>query len=50
MKKKFDFKATNSVAPAAPRSIWGKGCAGKGKPVKNAVIERHSETTEKENR
>ena len=49
MKKKFDLKLSNSVEPAAPRTIWGKGCAGKGKPVKNAVIERQN-TTEKESK
>lgn len=51
MKKKFTFKASNSVAPAAPTSVWGyKGCSGKGKPIKNAIIERSNETTEKESK
>ena len=50
MKKKFTFTATNAVEPAAPTSVWGyKGCAGKGKPVKNNLIERQTETIEKEN-
>lgn len=38
MKKIFTTKFTNAVEPAAPMSIWGKGCAGKGKPSKNALI------------
>lgn len=48
MKKKFTFTATNSIAPAAPASVWGKGCAGKGGKSLNAVIERKNES-EKEN-
>lgn len=48
MKKKFTFTATNSIAPAAPASVWGKGCAGKGGKSTNAVIERKNES-EKEN-
>ena len=48
MKKKFTFKATNSIAPAAPAYVWGKGCAGKGGKTMNAVIVRSNET-EKEN-
>ena len=38
MKKTFGTKFTNAVEPAAPMSIWGKGCAGKGEPAKNAII------------
>ena len=50
MKKKFTFTASNAIASVAPTSVWGyKGCSGKGKPVKNAVIERKNETVEKEN-
>lgn len=49
--KKFTFKASNYVAPAAPASVWGyKGCAGKGGKTRNAVIVRQAETTEKENK
>lgn len=48
MKKKFTFSATNAIAPAAPASVWGKGCAGKGGKSMNAVIERKNES-EKEN-
>lgn len=48
MKKKFTFKAGNYVEPAAPASVWGKGCAGKGGKTKNSVIERRNES-EKEN-
>lgn len=47
--KKFELKGTNAIQPAAPASVWGKGCPGKGKPVKNAVIDRTAEKTEKEN-
>lgn len=50
MKKKFTFKAANTVEPPAPTSVWGyKGCPGKGKPIKNHLIERQNETIEKEN-
>lgn len=49
MKKKFTFVATNAIAPAAPASVWGKGCAGKGVKIGNALIERKTETDEKEN-
>ena len=40
MKKKniFTWKASNAVEPAAPMSVWGKGCAGKGGPSYNALI------------
>lgn len=30
---------SNAVEPAAPASVWGKGCAGKGMPTTtNATI------------
>ena len=29
---------TNAVEPAAPRSVWGKGCAGKGGKTNNSNI------------
>lgn len=48
MKKKFTFTATNAVAPAAPASVWGKGCPGKGGKTRNSAIERKVES-EKEN-
>lgn len=40
MKKKniFTWKVSNEVEPAAPMSVWGKGCAGKGGPSYNALI------------
>ena len=32
MKKAYKklIKLSNAVEPAAPASVWGKGCAGKG--------------------
>ena len=40
MKKKkfFTSKMSNTVTPAAPMSVWGKGCAGKGGATHNASI------------
>lgn len=35
---KKPIKATNAVAPAAPASVWGKGCAGKGGKTTNASL------------
>lgn len=29
---------TNAVEPAAPQSVWGKGCAGKGGKTNNSNI------------
>lgn len=29
---------TNAVEPAAPASVWGKGCAGKGGKTLNSRI------------
>lgn len=49
MKKKHAFHttATNAVAPAAPRSIWGKvGQTMGGKTTNGAIIEKN----EKENK
>ena len=37
-KKVFTSKMSNAVEPAAPMSLWGKGCAGKGGPSYNALI------------
>lgn len=48
MKKKFTFSAKNTIAPAAPASVWGKGCPGKGGKTTNATI-GVAEKTEKEN-
>lgn len=48
MKKKFNIgTASNTVAPAAPTSVWGyKGVPGKGGKTKNSVIAENK--TEKE--
>lgn len=37
-KKKFTTKLTNAVEPAAPASVWGKGCPGKGGRTYNSII------------
>jgi hypothetical protein len=48
MKAKFTSKATNSVEPPAPTSVWGyKGCAGKGGKTNNSII--INKTDKKEN-
>lgn len=39
---------TNAVEPAAPQSVWGKGCAGKGGKTKNSNIIANK--VEKENK
>ena len=41
-KKTFTTKMTNAVEPAAPMSVWGKCCAGKGGPSRNALIVRNN--------
>lgn len=40
MKKNCEkiLKADNSVEPAAPASVWGKGVPGKGGATLNATI------------
>lgn len=30
---KKTINMTNAVEPAAPASVWDKGCAGKGEPI-----------------
>ena len=37
MKKAYKklIKLSNAVEPAAPASVWGKGCAGKGGKTTN---------------
>ena len=37
MKKSYKkvVKLNNAVEPAAPASVWGKGCAGKGGKTTN---------------
>lgn len=49
MKKKFTFTASNAIAPAAPASVWGKGCAGKGGKTLNATIDRKIESEKESN-
>lgn len=41
-KKMFTTKMSNAVEPAAPMSVWGKGCAGKGGKSTNALIVRNN--------
>lgn len=50
MKKKhfFYISATNEVAPAAPRSVWGKTCNTMGGKTTNASIIENK--NEKENK
>lgn len=40
MKKTFTTIITNTIDPAGPASIWGKGVPGKGGATTNAVIVR----------
>lgn len=37
-KFRFTNVMANAVEPAAPQSVWGKGCAGKGGNTHNATI------------
>lgn len=46
MKKVFTNKLTNAVEPAAPASVWGKGCAGKGGKTNNGAIVAKSDKKE----
>lgn len=39
---------TNAVEPAAPMSVWGKGCAGKGGATHNAAIINSANNTNNE--
>lgn len=39
---------TNAVEPAAPQSVWGRGCAGKGGKTNNSSIIANK--VEKENK
>lgn len=41
MKKAYKklIKLSNAVEPAAPASVWGKGCAGKGGKTTNHEIQ-----------
>ena len=47
-KKTFTTTITNAIDPAAPMSVWRKGCAGKGGSTTNSVI-INSKTNAKEN-
>lgn len=40
MKKAYKklIKLSNAVEPAAPASVWGKGCAGKGGKTTNSLV------------
>ena len=44
MKKIFTNTMTNTIADAAPASVWGKGVPGKGGKTTNfAIVERPSD-------
>lgn len=43
----FTTKMINTVEPAAPASVWGKGAPGKGGATTNSTITEKK--TEKEN-
>lgn len=46
--RKLSGKMTNAVEPAAPASVWGKGCAGKGGKTLNSRITDTENKHEKE--
>ena len=53
MKKRFAkvpgaMLASNAVESAAPASVWGKGCPGKGGKTLNSKITEKDSTKEKE--
>lgn len=47
--KKFTNTMTNTIEPAAPASVWGKGVPGKGGATNNSTIGEKKNETEKEN-
>lgn len=46
--KKNTIKFTNSIEPAAPASVWGKGAPGKGGTTTNSAIVENENKNENE--